>query len=279
MAIVHDISVVSLADKYLIESALKNDRSYSHFHPSEFNSCHRKLAYAYYESEGYIKISADTVKINPTQERLFGVGHSAHHRWRKYLENSGHLRGVWMCSNSNEHKNNTKKYGKDQTYGVFKPEKCECGCTHFIYEEVGFYDEETWIGGHVDAILEVDPHKTIKDEDAYVIVDFKTISPYQYKNLLEPKPDHITQMQIYLYLSNLKVGKFVYENKATQEVREFRVIKNEEIIAEKIKEAKNLKYQLSHLNARGKRVLPSRKHEAKNNMECRYCKYKTHCWS
>lgn len=282
------LSVLEAVNKNLKASALKSiekkERDYSHFHPSEWDGCKRKIAYSYYESKQYITIDNSCLKIDPQAERIFGNGHFTHDRWKLYLEKIGCLLGCWKCKNWMAH-DKPKIYGKESKIGILKPDKCDCGSDRFEYIEVSVYDEETMWGGHVDAIVDTKLLKQYMDrpidpnDDNYIIVDFKTINDFSYtKNLDFPKPNHITQIQIYMYLTGIKTSKFIYENKNTQAVKEFLVGFDENIIAIKRAEAIALKKQVTLTNTKGEHTLPHRGYDSKASYECMKCKYRGHCW-
>lgn len=267
-------SVLELVDNHLIQAAKKDCRNNQVFHPSEWDGCHRKIAYQYYQAVGAIKLDACATKVDTKLQRIFSNGHWMHDRWRSYLENCSLFQGRWMCKNFMGH-SKPKIYGDDNTLGIPKPEKCDCGSTQFEYVELGFYDEETNWGGHVDTIM-----KTDIPEYPHVLIDYKTMNPFEFSKLEAPKPAHKTQMQIYLYLSGLKMGKFLYENKGDQSVKEFDVPVDESFLAKKKEEALLLKHLVTHKNSKGQRVLPPRPpgYIGKGHKVCMACKFRAHCW-
>lgn len=275
-----DVDLTFLANLDIVERAKGDKRDYSHFHASEFDRCHRKIGYSYYESKGLFKIDPGTLKIDPRIQRIFENGHSMHDRWKNYLESTGALYGCWMCENWTAH-SEPVIYGKESKLGIPRPEKCSCGANKFRYIEVGFFDEETWWGGHTDAIVGLAVisarFKGMPKQDDFIVVDFKSMRTEDFQCLHKPKPEHITQIQIYMHLSGLNYGKFIYENKNDQSVKEFLVERDQPFIDVKRAEAINLKHILTTLKD-GKRVLPPRAHPDKNTFECRYCKYKNYCW-
>ncbi len=104
------------------------------------------------------------------------------------------------------------------------------------------------------------------------------MSPFLFKDLKEPKSEHVTQVNIYLYLSGLKTGKLLYEDKGLQSTKEFLVKRDDELIRVKKEEALNLKFQITNRNKQGKRVLPPRAHGSKGDEQCLGCKYRGGCW-
>lgn len=276
------INVVDIVDDLLLDRAKNNNRDNSHFHPSSWDGCKRLHAYAYYESQGFITVDQSALKISPQLERIFGNGHGMHDRWRDYLESTGALMGVWECANWIKH-TNPKFYGTNSKLGCLKPDKCDCGESKFYYHEVGFLDPETMWGGHVDAIIDHkifsqkrNGHIVLPDEELFII-DFKSINSFDFKSLDRPKPEHITQMQIYLYLSGLKYGKFVYEDKNNQSVKEFLVVADPAILTIKKAEAIALKNVVT-MSINGKHYLPKRGFSTRAHPSCQRCKYRSHCW-
>ncbi len=273
-----DVNILKAVEANLVSDMLNNDRDYNHFHPSEWDNCSRKNAYHYYEAKGFLEVSKNAIKTDPQLQRIFDVGHWMHDRWRSYLERLGCLRGRWLCQNFMSHLQ-PKIYGLDDRWGCFRPDKCDCGSTRFEYKEVGFVDSETMWTGHVDAILDVGQLQNKKAEEDLIVIDLKSINPFEFNKLTAPKNTHMTQMQIYLYLSGLPIGKFLYENKGNQSVKEFLVPRDDSFIEIKKAEAIRLKYIVEHVNQDEKRVLPQRAHEKKGHTECLGCKFRANCWS
>lgn len=289
-----DFNISGAVNLTLTTAALVNDRPYDHFHPSEWDQCHRKLAYKYYEYKGFIKVKGESGEIDPKSQRIFSNGHYVHYRWEEYLTATGTMRGRWYCILKD---GSAKVYGADKKLGILKQEIPD-EYIYCKYVELGFLDEEVTLwGGHVDGIIDttqwnpdamsiplaerqmvvmVEPLPA--PEDTHIVVDFKSINPFGYDKLKAPKPEHITQMQIYLYLTGLKAGKFIYENKGTQDVKEYLVPRDDNFINVKVEEAKALRYIVEHTNAAGDRVLPKRKYRTRGNRECADCKYRGNCW-
>ena len=285
-----NINIIKAVDCYLTTKAKGNDRDFSYFHASSWDNCHRQTAYAYYEAKGIITINDLAIKISPQLERIFDNGHYLHYRYGSYLEKAckNALWGQWKCLNLSGH-SKPMVYGLDSKLGCPKPDQCECGCTEFQYVEIGFRDEELWWGGHVDGIIDITKWanadlgeytaENIPREERFFVIDFKSMNPFSFKDLKKPKPEHLTQMQIYLYLSGLKYGKFLYENKGDQSVKEYLVEKDDAVIAIKREEAVILKHRLTHTNSVGKHVLPPRGYDSKGCTTCLQCKYRGHCWT
>jgi len=281
------IDFLKMVDASLIEKAKNNDRDYGHFHPSEWGKCHRKIAYEYYEFKGYITTDESSLKISPQLERIFGNGHHMHDRWTGYIESTGALIGKWICIHCSSGGKHPEIIGKDEKLGATKPNECKvCKSTIFKYIEVGFFDEETWWGGHVDAVVDISllaDQPILKNNNKdhrwnrYIIIDYKSMNPFDFKKIEEPTPEHNMQMQVYLYLSDLKYGKFIYENKAFQDVKEFLVIRDDALLEVEVAKAKFLKSVVSNLRD-GKRCLPKRAYNSRGHKNCLYCQYRGDCW-
>ena len=272
-----DISLEKLINKVLVKKSQNNDRDYTHFHPSEFYACHRKLVYKYYEAQGICSPSEPAASfIDPQLQRIFDTGHGMHFRLGKNLEETGILRGRWRCPSC------SKIFGKKDVLGIHRPKTCDCGGQKFQYQEVGFYDDETMIGGHVDAILDLRGTEGVpedaSDEDSHILVDFKTIRSEAFRRLMAPRDSHHIQMQTYLYLSGLKVGKFLYENKNDQTFREFLVPYDEACVAKIRSDGQRLKKVVTSTNSKGQHTLPARAHKKNNVKECVECSFRSHCW-
>jgi hypothetical protein len=272
-----DINLEKLINKILVAKSQNNDRDYTHFHSSEFHACHRKLAYKYYEAKGICSPSEPAAKfIDPCLQRIFDNGHGVHFRLGKNLEKTGIVKGRWQCPSC------SKTYGKKELLGVHPPQKCDCGGQKFRYQEVGFYDPETMIGGHVDAILDLRGVGGIpedaSEEESHLLVDFKSIRTEAFRKLVGPKDDHFTQVQTYLHLSGLRAGKLLYEDKNDQKFREFLVVRDEAYIQKIVKDGQALKNIVTSTNSKGQHALPPRAHKKDNARECVECAFRSHCW-
>ncbi len=293
-----DIDLVDAVNRQLVLRGIaafnSGDRDMTHFHASQWDKCHRQIAYHYYHAKGYINLDESSIKntIDAKLERIFENGHDVHARWNKYFQNTGALLGVWRCIACR------KVDGTEEKLGILKPGPCCKHCHYdkgFIYEEVGFFDEETMWGGHVDAVLDVDLYRKYQQSfllkgdtnkgieaqnavDKYLIVDLKSMNPMQFNKLECPLPDHITQMQIYIYLSGLKYGKFIYEDKGSQSTKEFLVVRDDHMLAVKKEEAIWLKFVLTNADDKGIKRLPGRKYKSRSHRDCLRCKFRGDCW-
>ena len=170
-------TMLGLVDTYLRWRTGVRDlskRSYISYHPSEWGRCLRQQQYKHYVAMKYIDVKPNEQESRIT--RLFDHGHNMHHRWTNYFREMGILRGNWKCKNQGCYlfddngqfkrdfkdnqiadilaKNETRIYGEKEKHGVFRPEKCLCGCTDFDYVEASVIDKDLNIFGHCDVLLD-----------------------------------------------------------------------------------------------------------------------------
>ncbi len=226
-----------LIHDFMVQKALNNDRAFDHFHPSAWGSCLRKIAYQYYnEHEPFLQRTAHDV--DDRMERIFDNGHATHARWQNYLDRAGFLRGYWRCKNPFC----KKTYGEEEKIGIFNPSaqpewKCSCGSTERLgYEEILVKTEPQYkFEGHCDAVIDVRGSQYAQNGPYDVFVaDLKTIKDEMYRELMEPKPEHVVQTNIYMWILDLQGAVVIYENKDNQQLKEMFIPRDNDLI-EKIK--------------------------------------------
>jgi CRISPR/Cas system-associated exonuclease Cas4 (RecB family) len=162
----------------------------------------------------------------------------------------------------------------------------------FVASELPLKNEQLNISGRLDLVIKnFSPHtpddkivKLInhKSETVYegpsndvMIVELKSINEKGFTYLKgkgEPKEEHVQQIQLYMYMTGIHSGILLYENKNTQEMMDFYVEYNEEVVQEvviKIMKAKQYKERT---------IIPPRDY-AKSSMQCTYCDFKNVCWA
>lgn len=90
----------------------------------------------------------------------------------------------------------------------------------FVGDEIPVSCETPPISGRIDLLLNT-------EEKGLYIVEVKTINSNGFKGLSSPKIEHGVQLQIYLNLRDVAEGGVLYENKDTQEVKIFKVSKQD----------------------------------------------------
>lgn len=122
------------------------------------------------------------------------------------------------------------------------------------------------ISGRADAIIGLEGGKPY-------VVDFKSISSYGFKSLEKPKPEHVKQIQLYLHYFKVPQGILLYENKNSQELKEFQITYDPALVEKLLEDFKTLKEQI------GKDTIPLIPPELKDwpKWPCQYCEYKELC--
>jgi CRISPR/Cas system-associated exonuclease Cas4 (RecB family) len=119
------------------------------------------------------------------------------------------------------------------------------------------------ISGRADAIV------TLDDGQLYV-VDFKSISSFGFRPLDQPKTDHIKQVQLYMHYFKIPRGILLYENKNTQELKEFFLEYDPRLIKKLLGNFEVLKGQID------KNIVPAIPKDIEK-WRCRYCQYRREC--
>lgn len=272
-----ELSIVfqQLYNSYLEKIGLESreKRGYSHFHPSAFGECSRKMALQYYsELDPWYKPENP---IDPRVQRIFSAGHAFHARMQSDFANMGILRGWWKSRITG------KVYGKENPHGIYRPKSVEevgekkhpddTRAAHelFDYEEVTVKDSELNFEGHVDAIMDLVPD----DPDERFVVDFKTINSDKFKIIKEPDPKYVTQITIYMMILDIPRGVIFYEDKNRHEIKEFFVERDEDFVKH-IKE--NAQTLLTYLKNRKLPKIPP--HFSEDKAPCAWCDYKEKCY-
>lgn len=119
------------------------------------------------------------------------------------------------------------------------------------------------ISGRADAIITI-------NNDLYV-VDFKSMNSMIFKNLAEPKEEHINQIQLYLHYFKVPQGILLYVSKDTLELKEFLVQYNTKLAQDLLKGLATLKTKIEA------DMVPQRLSDFPQNWQCKYCQFKEIC--
>ena len=298
-------SIMGSVDTFVRHRAKSNTRAYDKYHPSAFGQCLRKMQYMRYVSMGLIH--GEEEEFESKMLRLFEKGHSTQARWEKYFIGLGVLRGIWTCTNplcrlfddsgeiiktndvESYFKEKPRKYGEDNKIGIFKPDKCICGCNRFAYEEICVEDEELNLRGHVDMILDFsrfDPsifNSTPVSFDvgnfpkSPIVVDMKTMNDYRWKQKLMKSGVSLSyriQLCIYANLLDLDYGVLIYENKNTSEARAFKIERATDTVFAQVKQQA---IAMNKMAALERPKLPPPRPGTKDDYECSNCGFKSVC--
>lgn len=179
--------LLPLLDKHLSERP--EDERRGGFHPSELSKgfCPRELAAL------RLKIAKKTKKVSPQLRRIFDNGHKFHDRMQTYTRE--------MNIVLNHPELNNPRSGLAQEARL---------------------DHEVGLTGNCDDILMI--------QGSWVVTDYKSSREQVFTNLVTPLKEH--RNQVILYMGMIKdmvnverpmYAVVLYENKNSQEIREFKV--------------------------------------------------------
>jgi hypothetical protein len=221
-------------ERYLMARPV-GDRSTTVLHPSEIikkDFCKRG---SYFLLTGSTKI-ADKPPLR--LQSIFDTGHAIHAKWQFWFQDMGIMHGKFKCQVCDK-----------ITWGT-SPAECEhCGVGKhkLIFDEVTLVDKDLMIAGHTDG--------WIKDEQGDALIEIKSVGPgtiraeapdlimdadgdfmKAFNNIRRPFPSHIMQGQVYLELmqrmghTEVQEIVFLYELKADQSYKEFKVKRDFELV-------------------------------------------------
>lgn len=249
-------------------------RDNSKLHPSELSKKDWCPRASWYSLKGYKKPSEN---FSFQRLNVFAEGHSIHAKWQKWLWNAGILEGMWACQSC--------KY----TWWDVSPETCtECDSTLIDYSEVPLDDPEYMLIGHADGI--------VTDKKGRALVEIKSIglgtirweAPDLYgqyisenltmdelwKRIRQPMATHVRQGMLYMHCTNIHDLVFIYEWKATQEVKEFTIKYIPELVQPILD---NCKRVMAALDGKIPPMRPAWA-ESVSCSGCKFCPFKDTCW-
>ena len=242
-------------ERWWISRTIDSDRPTNILHPSEIiksNWCIR---------ESWFLLRGAEKKKEPIGFRLrniFETGHDIHNKWQRWLGDMDLLLGWWECDYCQ-----SSWWGKKTQH----PSKNACFRPRVIYKEVSIRNDDMLISGHADGWLTWED-----DKNPDMLLEIKSIGTGtirvgggRMKESLEasfslisaPFPDPVRLASLYVHSLNLMYDKgfveekppayilFIYECKADQAVKEFRVEYNQEWIDNVLDRIEDLKYHKS----------------------------------
>lgn len=252
-------------------------RDFKHLHPSELSKkdwCPRASWYT---------ITADEKPpIKPmSYQRLniFAEGHAIHAKWQKWMWEAGVLEGRWYCRNCGHR------------WWDVSPKNCpDCSAhTHNIsYDEVPVNDDKHMLLGHADGIFTSGKKRALIEIKSVGMGTVRMEAPdihRQYsdgqltydgvwKALRQPFATHIRQGMLYMHATGIHKLIFIYEWKASQEIKEFSI----EYMPELVKPI--LDNCLRVRDAIEDGIPPERPAwaETPTHTACKSCHYNERCW-
>ena len=235
--------LVSRIDRYLQTRKPDTSRRTDVLHPSEIVGKDWCLRASYHLLRG-----AEPKRSNHPlrMENIFRTGHDIHAKVQDWAGQAGYLYGYWKCVGC-------QYVTKEMLLGP--PSICaQCLADTFTYAEIGLSIPELMISGHTDGWL-----KFPDDEDHLLEIKSIGMGTIRYsepslvgsggleeafKKISRPFPSHVRQVQVYLEALHVEFGDdspdkalFWYECKANQEVREFVVERNPDLIRDVLEKA------------------------------------------
>ncbi|MDD5551979.1 MAG: PD-(D/E)XK nuclease family protein [Candidatus Pacebacteria bacterium] len=129
--------------------------------------------------------------------------------------------------------------------------------------------------GRADAVISVN--------NKLYVVEIKSSGEFKFRKLAEPEDAHKKQIQLYMHYFKIPQGIVIYENKNTQEMKEFDLKYDQKFCKKIISDFEELKYQIEN------EIIPpipldlKEKRESAENRkggfpwECEYCDFKDEC--
>lgn len=233
--------LVPVVEALLIKEQLESTRDTTHLHPSEIckrDWCPRS---SWYTIKGYERqdkaLSFQTLNI-------FAEGHSIHDKWQTWLTDAGVLE----------------------------------------QKEVPIYDENHRLMGHADGIVNDKKGRAILEiksvgAGTIRVEDFETFQSSNtpdemWKKVRRPFQTHLRQIMLYMYCTGIHDGIFIYEWKATQEVKEFSVKYQPELIEDILASCRVV---IRSLESGIPPMRPSWMEDS-SNKTCKACPYQKVCW-
>lgn len=219
--------VLGSVERHLLAKPLDTSRRTDVLHPSEMADplwCHRA---SYFQLQGRPVVAKRNLSFRLLS--VFEEGHSIHAKWQKWFYEMGTLFGKWYCQECEEM--------------FWGPSDCHDGPLE--YREVPLFYEPLRIYGHSDGwlvnlgdplMLEIKSvgMGTIRWEANELLAEHGNDFGKIWDAVKAPFMKHITQVQIYMKLAELleledhpQEAVIIYENKATQEAKEFVVPKSD----------------------------------------------------
>lgn len=133
--------------------------------------------------------------------------------------------GIWTCLDCKQ------TFGDDTCIPrslTVRPLACVCGGKEFLYREISLRNEKFRISGHPDGFLILAKYPGVG------IIEIKTIGAgWEVKQC--PLMEHVIQIQLYMWLTDLEWGKILYWDKKVQgedSIIEHHVVRDPDTIAE-----------------------------------------------
>jgi len=262
-----------------VQAALDNansqaERDSSGLHPSEIckkNWCPRS---SWYTLMGFPR---PTTSPGFNLLNIFAEGNAIHNKWQTWLWHAGVLRGNWQC-----------RLCDHRWQGAGGTSCPSCGAEAVRYREVPIRNEEYNITGHADGI--------VAHADGETLIEIKSVGvgtlrfeapdlfiPYSkgeitidemWNRIRKPFPSHLRQANLYMFCTGIHTLSFIYEWKPTQDVKEFTVRFQPEIIDDILTGCADI---MAHIEGKRPPMRPMWV-DSITHATCKSCPYKNKCW-
>ena len=119
------------------------------------------------------------------------------------------------------------------------------------------------ISGRADAIVSL-------NNELYLL-DIKSMNSMIFRNLNEPKEENAYQLQLYLHYFNMKKGILLYVDKDKQDIKEFVINYDKNLVQSLLKGFTDLKQKVDS------NVIPDRLFDYLQSWQCQYCQFREVC--
>lgn len=253
-----------------VEKSIHRDETF--LHPSAIckkNWCPKQSWYALTRGDEPEAVT------NFSSLNIFAEGNAIHDKWQKWFWNAGILEGMFKCLVC------------DTKWWAMSPKECiSCGSALLRYREVPIQNEDLHLIGHADgqivdgkgkALIEI---KSIgigtvrfEDPDLHLRYSLGQLNETEmWKAIKTPFYSHLRQGNLYMHCTGVHEMIFIYEWKASQQVKEFSVKYQPHLIDGIVNGCKAVKSSL----ASG--VGPDRPSWASPD-QCKKCPYIKDCWN
>ena len=288
--------VLNKLDTYLLSlNNEDNDRAVNVNSPSQIFKCKRSN---YYTRK---KEKKDTINVNARTRRIFDNGHSVHNRLQKYLKNAGILLLDEVPVVNEEYNVQGHTDGvlliddKSRELGILEIKSCNSGTFKELIKPIEEHELQALLymycleqrrvflrKSHKNKLQFIAKRKEreIEIKKRYTHLQsgdrFTDDEKIKYQCELYHKMDNI------LFETSLPITKLVvlYENKDTQEIKEFLIdtldIKKKEQYLKEKEDILNYCREMNYFVDNN--IIPEREGDSKSCSFCRYCSYKTICW-
>lgn len=261
---------------HLIRDSVANagNRDTKFLHPSEVSKkdwCPRSSWYVIKDGK------RPNESLNFQRLNIFAEGHNIHNKWQNWLWRTGIIEGNWECRACTE-----------KWYGVSPTECPTCSGRDIGYREVPITNSEYHLLGHADGIINDQSGRAVLEIKSVGIGTLRYESPelfakYNKKEIgidglwngiKHPFASHLRQVNLYMYCLGLTDGVVLYEWKPTQEVKEFAIKFQKELIDHVLAGCATVKTALDN------NTTPMRPFTASlDSPMCKNCAHYNRCWS